>query len=351
MSLLAFALLVTLPWAKPPEPPPEGVQLVLTQPDYPFPVPDQLVIDLDSPRELPFNARTTSEKFSTRPLPSGDPVPTDGLAALRISGSGQFCQNQFWALQETLTPDRQVTVIDLRAEPHGFLNNMAVSWGPRNALPAEPATTLERRWLAAAAATRRATATAFALDGYTNSAAWEPIDLRINVRETSTEEQFVRRVTWGYRRFHVTDFTTPPDAVIDDFITFIKSRDASTWLHLHCDTGLGRTTTFMTLVDMMANSGRASAAALIERQHRLGGSDLADTSDPNPTRAAGKRARLEFLKNFYRYCRQSAPTFRQSWSSWKKADARANRFHPTPGTPTQPPPAQPPKEPKPVKRR
>ncbi len=328
MAPLAFALLITLPWVKPPEPPPEGVQLVLTQPDYPFPLPAELVVDIASPRELPFNARTTNEKISTRPLPSGAPVTTDGLAALQMSGSGQFSQNQFWALQETLTPERQVTVIDLRAEPHALINNMAVSWGPLDRLPDEPAATLERRWLAAAKATRRATATAFALDGYTNSESWEPIDLRINVRETSTEDRFVRRVTWGYRRFGVADFTAPPDAAVDDFITFSKSRPPSTWLHLHCDTGLGRTTTFMTIIDMMANSGRASAAALIERQHRLGGSDLANTSDRSSARATGKRARLEFLENFYRYCRQSAPGFRQSWSAWKRADARASRFRP-----------------------
>ncbi len=138
MVPVAFAILIALPWTQPPEPLPDGVQLVLTQPDYPFPVPEQLVIDIDSPRELPFNARTTNEKISTRPLPSGAPVTADGLAALQLSGSGQFCQNQFWALQETLTPDRQVTVVDLRAEPHALINNMAVSWGPPEQLPAEP---------------------------------------------------------------------------------------------------------------------------------------------------------------------------------------------------------------------
>ncbi len=351
MVPLAFALLVALPWAASPEPPPKGVQLVLTQPDYPFPLPADLVIDIASPRELPFNARSTDEKISTRPLPNGAPVPADGLVALRMSGSGQFCQNQFWALQETLTPDRQVTVVDLRAEPHGFINNMAVSWGPLGRLPAEPATQLERRWLAAARSTSRATATAFALDGYTNSADWESIDLRINVRETSTEDRFVRRVTWGYRRFDTLDFTAPTDAVVDEFVDFISSRDASTWLHLHCDTGLGRTTTFMTLVDMMANSGRASASALIERQHRLGGSDLANTSDSNRVSATGKRDRLDFVENFYRYCRQSAPNFRQSWSAWKRNDARADRFNPAPGTPDQPPPVPPSEKKKPFRRR
>ncbi len=107
----------------------------------------------------------------------------------------------------------------------------------------------------------------------------------------------------------------------------------------------------MTIVDMMANSGRSSAAALIERQHRLGGADLSDTSAPTASRAAAQRNRLEFLENFYRYCRQTAPAFRQSWSAWKKHDARANQFRPQPGVPTQPTPASTPKDPKPFRRR
>ncbi len=344
-----IALLAALPWLTPPEPPPENVQLVLTQPDYPFPLPDLLVIDIESPRELPFNSRSTFDKISTRPLPDGAPLLLEGLARLRMSGSGQFCQNQFWFLQETLTPDRQVTVVDLRAEPHAFINNMALSWGPPDQLPAEKSSTLEKRWLAAARSAGTITATAFALDGYVNPATWEPITLRINVRETSTEEKFVRHVTWGYRRFNVTDFTAPPDAIVDDFVRFIADRDPATWLHLHCDSGLGRTTTFMTLVDLMANARTLTAATIIERQHRLGGTDLRDTSDSNPTRAAGKRARRQFLQDFYRYSQSTAPTFRQSWSAWKRAETKATKAKSEP--PTQPQSKTPTNDPKPFNRR
>ncbi len=326
--------------SKPPEPPPEDVQLVLTQPDYPFPVPEQLVIDIDSPRELPFNARTSDGKISSRPLPGGQPVTTAGLAGLNVSGSGQFCINQLYALQETLA-DRTVTIVDLRAEPHAFLNNMAVSWGPLDQLPDVDPTKLEAQYLAAALAGHSVTATAFALDGYTRPENWEPIELRIAVRKARTEPELVARAYWQYVRFGVLDFAPPSDDAVERFVRFIAARDRNTWLHLHCDSGLGRTTTFLTMIDMMANSSRAPASVLIERQRRLGGANLRDTSDRNPKRAAGKRARLKFIEDFYRYCRAAAPSFTESWSAWHRADSNLDAFRP-PGNPRPTPEPLPP---------
>lgn len=320
-------------WANPPEPPPKEVQLVLTQPDYPFPVPGQLVIDIESPRELPFNARSSDDKISPG-------VTTAGLPGLNVSGSGQFCIAQFYELQKTLL-DRTVTIVDLRAEPHAFINNMAVSWGPLDQLPDVAPTKLETQYLAAALAGHNVTATAFAIDGYTRAETWEPIELRIAVREPLTEPELVAHAYWDYVRFGVVDFAPPTDATVERFVRFIAARDPATWLHLHCDSGLGRTTLFLTMIDMMANSSRAPAADLIERQYRLGGTNLRNTSDRNAKRAAGKRARLQFIEDFHRYCRDAAPSFTKSWSAWHRADANLDAFRP-PGQPRPTPEPLPP---------
>ncbi|MGC1481428.1 MAG: hypothetical protein WA771_13075, partial [Chthoniobacterales bacterium] len=315
MLPLALVLFIALPGSKPPEPPPEGVHLVLTQPDYPFPLPELLVIDIESPRELPFNFRSSADEISTRPLPGGTPVTTDGLAALNVSGSGQFSPNQFYELQMKLA-DRAVTIVDLRLEPHAFINNMAVSWGPINKLPDVRPETLERQYLDAALAGHNVTITSFAFEGYSRPADWEAIKLPVAVRKVRTEPELVAPAYWDYERFSTADFSPPPVAVVDRFVDFIRDRDPNRWLHLHCDSGLGRTTLFLTMIDMMANSGRLPAPALIERQHRLGGSNLADTRDPNRQIAAAKRARLAFLEDFYRYCRFTAPHFFMSWETW-----------------------------------
>lgn len=332
---LAAPILFTFPWSRPADAPPEDVQLILTQPDYPFPVPDLLVIDIESPRELPFNFRTSKKSLSTKPLTDGTRVPDDGLAYLNISGSGQFCLNQFWHLRETLNL-RNVTVVDLRGEPHGHINNMALSWGPPGALRASAnPERLEQKWLAHAATTRKATATAFALHGYAQSDRYEPIELKIEVRETRTPRELSTSHGWKYLRLPVPPGTTiPPDSVIDDFVAAFAEREPGSWFHFHCDTGLARTTTFMILADMMANFAHVPADAIIARQSRLGGSNFLSLPKGKAARAAAED-HLTFLRNFHAYCWRAGPSkFRLPWSKWiKSRDADPQ------DTPTDSPPS------------
>lgn len=54
----------------------------------------------------------------------------EGLDELQASGSAQFSLNQFSALTKALQENgaKDIYIVDLRQENHGFFNNDAVSW-------------------------------------------------------------------------------------------------------------------------------------------------------------------------------------------------------------------------------
>ena len=122
LAPLAAALFaLAMPWDGPP-PPPKDAELVLTQPPFPDPPPEGSVIDVPDDRQLPLNWRST-EKTSAKTRGNA------GLPSLAASASGQFSRDQFYAVREVLRAHR-VVVVDLRQEPHTFLDGAAISWGP-----------------------------------------------------------------------------------------------------------------------------------------------------------------------------------------------------------------------------
>lgn len=50
------------------------------------------------------------------------------------------------------------------------------------------------------------------------------------------------------------------------FITFVNNQPENSWLHFHCKAGIGRTTTFMIMYDIMKNCNDVSLYDIITRQ-------------------------------------------------------------------------------------
>ncbi|MDD5198356.1 MAG: hypothetical protein PHC88_01005 [Terrimicrobiaceae bacterium] len=307
-TLIVGLLHVTMPW-DPPPPPPEGAKLVLTQPPFPDPPPEGSVIDVPGERELPANWRSSTR---ANPKTKGNA----GLDALMASGSGQFCRDQLYAVQQELR-GRRVAVIDLREEPHTFLNGAAISWGPpalggddRRAPAVER---IERAWTKRLVDAKFTTATEYAPGIFANEKTWEPIALKLDVRDAGVESHLVAEARWGYFRIAAPDTIVPRDRDVDRLIALVRGLDEGLWLHFHCDTGGNRTTLFLTLYDMMRNYARASRPEIIARQRRLGGIDL--------LAGPGKAGRADFLARFFDYCWQCGPHFRRSWSSWSRKNA------------------------------
>jgi protein-tyrosine phosphatase len=97
----------------------------------------------------------------------------------------------------------------------------------------------------------------------------------------------------GYLRIPVTDGNLPNDDMTNYFINFVNNQPENTWLHFHCKAGVGRTTTFMIMYDIMKNYNEVSLHDIIARQLLLGNIKSKTSLDF----FVGKR--YEFLNKFY----------------------------------------------------
>ena len=80
----------------------------------------------------------------------------------------------------------------------------------------------------------------------------------------------------------------------------VKLQPKNTWLHFHCKQGIGRTTTFMIMYDMMKNSKEVTADDIIKRQLLLA------NFDESHIKSFYNNERINFLQNFYKYCKENS---------------------------------------------
>lgn len=233
-----------------------------------------------------------------------------GLNRLKISGSGQFSENTFKSMLNRLpiAPEKLV-VLDLRQESHGFINGNPVSWTDglhnyaniRKTKSEIESDEYQRLRLAAQAKQ-------IMINPLKNSA-------KLSVYTVKTEKYLVESLGATYIRLPVTDHNRPSDEVIDQFVALVNNLPADRWLHMHCKAGKGRTTTFLTLFDIMQNARQVSLKDILARQHLIGGIDLTEVQKSDTERSRAATERLEFIETFYLYCCE-VPDFRMDWSNW-----------------------------------
>src|SRR5436190_20125570 len=218
-------------------------------------------IDLKLAKDMPRNFRTTHDllKAIKNEMPA-----TAGLSNLHASGSGAFTPKGLkMVLARTRGP---VTVFDLRQETHIFVNDLPVSWYAsrdwanvgrgQSAIEAEEASRVQSLKPGSEIDIRPGEAVK---KGDANSA--EP--QRVMVEHASTERNIVGGAGASYVRITVTDHTRPLDDEVDRFVLAVRALPENAWAHFHCEAGLGRTTTFMVLYDMVGNANRVSLADIV----------------------------------------------------------------------------------------
>ena len=233
-----------------------------------------------------------------------------GLNQLQISGSGQFSEKSLRAMINLLPiPPEKLVVLDLRQESHGFINGNPVSWtdGLHNYANMKKTQfeieSDEYQRLRLAAQAKQ-----IMINPLKNPA-------KLLVDTVKTEKHVVENYGATYIRLPVTDHNRPTNKVIDQFIELVNNLPPDRWLHMHCKAGKGRTTTFLTLFDIMQNARRVSLKDILARQHLIGGIDLTEVKKNNVERSRAAIERLQFIQVFYLYCRE-VPNFQVSWSDW-----------------------------------
>ena len=85
-----------------------------------------LVVDLyHDVDKLPKNFRKTTDLAI---IENNKSINLKGLGELNISGSSQFSVKNLPLLIDAIKTSMPITVLDLRQESHGFINEYAVSW-------------------------------------------------------------------------------------------------------------------------------------------------------------------------------------------------------------------------------
>jgi hypothetical protein len=251
-------------------------------------------------------------------------VPSrEGLVALKASGSAQFSKQSFQKLLQIL-PSKKIIVMDLRQESHGFLNEMPVSWYVKNNwanrgrslafIEADEKHRLDKLLLNKVV---RVSQVAH------NHLQPPNFNLFVKVHSVSTERALCQSAGIDYLRLPTPDHFPPDDLQIDRFMSFVKTMPKEAWIHLHCEGGMGRTTAFLCLYDMMHNAKTVSFENIIKRQWLLGGQDFTSRSSANyRTWPQQFDARTKLLKRFYEYCKTNADQFSTSWTDWLRSQIK-----------------------------
>jgi Inositol hexakisphosphate len=298
----------------------------LAQKNQPVRPPDKPVliwdIDVQLANTPPRNLRTTDD-----PLPPGGTSEAHsailGLRDLRASGSGEFTPEGLkLVLARTRGP---VTVFDLRQETHIFVNDLPVSWyAPRDWANVGRSQTEIEANEAARVASLKAGSKIDVRPGHpvkhgdANSVAPQ----QVTVERASIERDIVQPAGANYVRITVTDHTRPLDDEVDQFILAVRALPENAWAHFHCEAGLGRTTTFMVLYDMLRNANRVSLEDIVYRQKILShGYDVLQPDEPGNWKAPFAAERAKFVRTFYDYARANPNGRTHLWSEWLKTNA------------------------------
>jgi len=255
-----------------------------------------------------------------------------GLDSVNASGSAQLSKDNFSAIKNALSAYK-ITVVDLRQEPHGFLNKeLPVSWyeGQDQLNWGKSLSEIESDESKRIDELAQAKSVViYDLGRPSNDPNASKIGIepeKVEVSSACSEASICKAEHLPYIRIPVADYHHPADEYVDKFVKLQHTLVAGEWLHLHSGVDDGRTTMFLAMLDMMHNADKVSFGEIIERQQLLGGIDLLQVNAKQEKTVAYMEARSHFIREFYSYCVDQIPhKFASSWSEWKRGNVAVER--------------------------
>lgn len=216
--------------------------------------PDQWQGDLKNLRIFSkgtYSFKAADEKYGLDPNYKPDET---GLDTLACSASGQFSIPQLKKLKETLEPlaqGKQITIVDLRQESHGFLDERSFSWYAENNW-GNKGKILED--IEADEAERFGSLVGKEVHAHARDDINGENEISFTPQSYTSEKAAVEEAGLSYLRLPCTDHSWPAPELIDTFIAHVQYVGIDNfWPHFHCHAGKGRTGIFMMLYDKMKN--------------------------------------------------------------------------------------------------
>lgn len=240
-----------------------------------------LVFDNENFNKLPERFRK-----STDPIENPGALNLTGLSTLNISGSQQYSKIGLSLIKEQLPKDKNLVFVDLRQESHGFINGLPISWegdGDKANMGLTFNQVIARNDAQLA-----------------NIKIGTPIDIKgktITPKEVYSEQTLIKNNKDTYIRVTVTDTKLPTPEMVNLFVQSVTKLPKNSWLHFHCKEGIGRTTVFMTMYDMMHNAKTVPLNDIVLRQIKI--ANLEDKEE-----GLESKDRMAFYTQFYSYCKK-----------------------------------------------
>ena len=274
------------------------------------------IVESEHQTLIPQEFRSTSELVIPENIGH---VSREGLDELQASGSAQFSETELKMLLQHL--NKNVYIVDLRQESHGFVNGLPIAWYKRpnwenRGLENHEIHQKETLLLESMAQTEEFSGKTLYPKRFSFYKPSEPITFP--VESAISEKQTVQRNNANYQRFYATDHLPPSDSIIDEFINFVSQLPKDAWLHFHCRAGKGRTTTFMVIYDILKNGQNVPLYDIIIRQNLLGGVDLRAVNIKNIMKwgLPKYKVRMDKIRLFYNYVKDPKGLHNMSWQEW-----------------------------------
>jgi len=241
-----------------------------------------------------------------------------GLEKVNASGSSQFNAHNLKNIISCVQKIHEgaIAILDVREESHAFVNGIPFVWSlyPDTPNANKPVEEIEHDQINKLFDLESSDIVSLVLINEVNGAKKVTLD-NVTVENVMTEKELAQKLGLGYIRIPVTDHAVPSIEAVDRFLAFYTS-NTNRWIHAHCNAGKGRTTTFLTLIDMINNAKNVTFETLIKREQLLGGENLFAIDHKEIKRAIANAKRVELLREFYDFCKENNDDFETSFSAW-----------------------------------
>ena len=246
---------------------------------------------------LTFDTKETREDNLPRNFRDLDSLGLNAIA------SGQFSEAELLAVREKYQGEK-IVIVDLRRESHGLINGEAVSWRAAFEKSNENKTVAEiladeKRQLNLAKKDKKIIIGKVLEKDKENGWYKEILPIITTVNKVATEEAVVKKNGFEYKRFAIQDHARPSEAELERIVAFIRALPQDQKVYVHCAAGKGRTTTFLTLYDIIKNGKTTNLKKIFKRQNSIGGARLDEISDKEQWRQKLSQERLKMIEDFY----------------------------------------------------